>query len=88
MMMFGQLCPPSQLTQAMSVFSGCMNVGMFIALYVLNGLSSLIFGADYTLDKKFLLASIMCAVCALTGIFIYRAAAKQAQNNLAEAPQE
>ncbi len=88
MMMFGQLCPPSQLTQAMSVFSGCMNVGMFIALYVLNGLSSLIFGADYTLDKKFLLASIMCAVCALTGIFIYRAAAKQAQINLAEAPQE
>ena len=85
MMMFGQLCPPSQLTQAMSIFSGCMNVGMFIALYVLNGLSSLIFGADYTLDKKFLLAAIMCAVCAVTGIFIYGAAAKQAKKAMAEA---
>ena len=62
-----------------------MNVGMFIALYVLNGLSSLIFGADYTLDKKFLLAAIMCAVCAVTGIFIYGAAAKQAKKAMAEA---
>lgn len=83
MMLFGQVCPPSQLTQAMSIFSGCMNVGMFVALYVLNGLSSIIFGADYTLDKKFLLATIMCAVCAVTGIFIYAAAGKLAAKNAA-----
>ncbi|MBR6113750.1 MAG: MFS transporter [Oscillospiraceae bacterium] len=83
MMLFGQICPPSQLTQAMSIFSGCMNVGMFVALYVINGLSSIIFGADYTLDKKFLLATIMCAICAVSGIFIYAAAAKQAAKNAA-----
>ena len=86
MMLFGQICPPSQLTQAMSIFSGCMNVGMFIALYVLNGLSSLIFGADYTLDKKFLLATIMCAVCAVIGVIIYAAAGTQAQKAMAAAP--
>lgn len=71
MQYFHELVSPSQYGNAMSIFSGFFNAGMVVAIYVLAFLAQMFFGDAGSVDGKFIIALVMCAVVFVTSFFIY-----------------
>lgn len=76
MMELSRIAPGPLYPKAMSIYSGCMNAGMMVAVYALSFLSKTFMGGD-TVMGKLKVALIGCAVCTLVAIPIYMGGKKE-----------
>lgn len=72
-----EIVPPEQYSQAMSIYSGFMNGGMCVAVYVIAFLTMLICGDGTNVHYKFLVGTIGAAICFVTSFPIYLAKDKK-----------
>lgn len=66
-----EIVPPQLYSKAMSIYSGFMNVGMFIAIYVIAFLTKVVCGDGTDVHYKFLVGTVGAAICLVTSIPIY-----------------
>lgn len=62
---------PAQYGKAMSIWSGFMNIGMFIAVYVLAFCAQVVSGDSTDIHAKFVVGTVGAALCVVTAIPLY-----------------
>jgi len=72
-----QICTPEQYPKAMSIYSGFMNAGMCVAVYVIAFFTKLVCGDGTNIHYKFLVGTIGAAISFVTSIPIYLAKEKK-----------
>lgn len=72
-----EVVPPNLYSKAMSIYSGFMNVGMFIAIYVIAFITKLVCGDGGDVHYKFLVGTVGAVICTVTAIPIYVFKAKK-----------
>ena len=68
---FSRITTPKSYPKAMSIFSGLMNVGMMVAVYVLAFLAGLFAGDSTSVDGKLFIAFVGVILVFVTAIPIY-----------------
>lgn len=70
-MELGKIAPGAQYSKAMSIYSGFMNAGMCVAIYVINIATGIICGDSSDIYTKFLVGLVLAAACCITSIPVY-----------------
>jgi MFS family permease len=71
MMELGRIAPGAQYSKAMSIFSGFMNAGMCVAIYVINIATGIICGDSSDIHTKFIVGFALAFATFITSIPIY-----------------
>ena len=75
---------PAQYGKAMSIWSGFMNIGMFIAVYFLAFCAQLFTGSSTDIHSKFVVATIGAVLCMVTSVPLYVRKTKADEASAAE----
>lgn len=70
-MELGKIAPGAQYSKAMSIYSGFMNAGMCVAIYVINIATGIICGDSSDIHTKFIVGLVLAAATCITSIPIY-----------------
>lgn len=70
-MELGRIAPGAQYSKAMSIYSGFMNAGMCIAIYVINTVTGIICGNSSDIRTKFIVGFVLAAAACITSIPVY-----------------
>jgi MFS family permease len=70
-MELGRIAPGPMYSKAMSIYSGFMNAGMCVAIYVINIITGLICGDSSDIHTKFVVGCVLALITAVTAIPIY-----------------
>ena len=70
-MELGKIAPGAQYSKAMSIYSGFMNAGMCVAIYVINIATGIICGDSSDIHTKFIVGFVLAAACCITSIPVY-----------------
>ena len=73
-----EIVPANLYSKAMSIYSGFMNVGMFIAIYVIAFFTKLVCGDAGDVHYKFVVGCVGALICTILSIPIYVVKGKKA----------